>query len=128
VPLQRVSYSAESMFAFDRSELRPEGKTALDTFARELAGTQFDSITVEGHTDRLGTDVYNQKLSLERAEAVKSYLVAGGIDAAKVNALGKGETTPVTKAEECKGQAQNAQLIACLAPDRRVEIEVSGTR
>ena len=126
---RRVSYSAESMFGFDKSAVQPEGKAALDTFAKELQGARFDRVTVEGHTDRLGSTAYNQTLSMERAEAVKNYLVApGGLDAAKISAVGKSEALPVTKPEDCKGTKDSAKLRACLAPDRRVEIEVSGTR
>lgn len=125
----RVSFAAESLFGFDQSVLRPEGRSALDTFSRDLAGSQYDRISVEGHTDRIGSSGYNQKLSEQRAEAVKGYLVsAGRIDAGKVAAQGKGETEPVTKAEDCKGNAANTRLIACLQPDRRVDIEVVGTR
>ena len=126
---RRVSFSAESLFSFDRAEVRPEGKTALDGFSRELAGSQFEQIRVEGHTDRLGTDAYNQKLSMERAEAVKAYLVSQGqLDGSKITAVGKGESMPVTKAEDCKGQRASPTLIACLQPDRRVDVEVSATR
>ena len=126
---RRVSFSADSLFAFDKSDVKPEGKGALDGFAKELVGTRFEVITVEGHTDRLGLPAYNQKLSARRAEAVKSYLVnSDGIDATKVSAVGKGESTPVTKPEDCRGNKANPRLIACLQPDRRVEVEVTGTR
>ena len=126
---RRVSFAAESLFAFDKSAIKPEGRVALDQFVREAKGTEFDVILVEGHTDRLGTSAYNQRLSMQRAEAVKAYLVtAGGLDAAKINAVGKGESEPASKPEDCKGGAPSAKLIACLQPDRRVEIEVSGTR
>ncbi|HUG24765.1 OmpA family protein [Piscinibacter sp.] len=126
---RRVSFSADSLFTFDQSTIRPEGKTALDTFAKDLHGTRFEVITVEGHTDRLGSQVYNQTLSSQRAEAVKSYLVhSGGIDAAKVSAVGMSESTPVTQPADCKGSKANPTLIACLQPDRRVEVEVAGTR
>jgi OOP family OmpA-OmpF porin len=126
---RRVSFSAESLFTFDKSELRPEGKAALDRFAGELAGTRFETITVEGHTDRLGSQVYNQKLSQRRADAVKDYLVASGkVDAGKVSSVGASESKPITKAEDCKGSKPSPKLIACLQPDRRVEIEVVGTR
>ena len=128
-PRRRVSFAAESLFTFDKSDLRPEGRAALDTFARELQGTQFDTITVEGHTDRLGSTAYNQRLSTQRADAVKGFLVASGkVDAGKIASAGKGESTPQTKPGDCKGNAANAKLIACLQPDRRVEIEVVGTR
>ena len=124
-----MSFSAESLFGFDKSELRPEGRAALDKFAQELAGSQYDVIGVEGHTDRLGSPAYNQKLSERRAESVKGYLVSSGrVDSGKISAQGKGEMAPVTKAEDCKGNKPNPKLIACLQPDRRVDIEVVGTR
>ncbi len=126
---RRVSFEAESLFTFDKSALRPEGSAALDTFVKELDGTRFETITVEGHTDRIGSAAYNEKLSLQRADVVKGYLVnTGRVDASKVSAVGKGESAPQTKPEDCKGNAANAKLIACLQPDRRVEIEVVGSR
>jgi OmpA-OmpF porin, OOP family len=129
VPLRRVSYSAESIFGFDAATVQPAGRAALDSFASELAGTQFDTVTVEGHTDRLGSTAYNEKLSMQRAEAVKQYLSqTGRVDGAKIKTVGVGESSPVTKAADCKGNTANAKLIACLQPDRRVELEVSGTR
>jgi OOP family OmpA-OmpF porin len=86
-------------------------------------------ITVEGHTDRLGTSAYNQKLSQQRADSVKAYLVVSDkLDASKINTVAKGESMPVTKADDCKGNKASPKLIACLQADRRVEIEVSGTR
>lgn len=125
----RVSFSAESLFDFDRSVLGPNGTAALDTFSRDLAGSRYETIKVEGHTDRIGTAAYNQKLSTERADVVKAYLVTSGrIDASRISSTGLGETMPVTKAGDCKGDAANARLIACLQPDRRVDIEVVGTR
>ena len=125
---RRVSFSADSLFAFDKSMVRPEGKMALDTFAGELKGTSYDLISVEGHTDRLGTAAYNQKLSAERANAVKSYLINSGVDSTKISATAKGETQPITQADDCKGNKATAKLIACLQPDRRVVVEVTGTR
>ncbi|MDE2080294.1 MAG: OmpA family protein [Burkholderiales bacterium] len=129
VPIRRVAFSADSLFAFDRSEVQPAGRQALDRFARELDGTRYDVIQVEGYTDRLGPAAYNQALSTRRAEAVKAYLVGpGGIDAGKVSAVGRGASSPVTKPGDCQGVKARAKLIACLQPDRRVEVEVSGTR
>ncbi len=129
VERRRVSFSAESLFAFDKTEIKPEGKTALDRFANELRGTQFDQIRVEGHADRLGSDSYNQRLSTQRAESVKTYLTsAGGVSANKISAVGKGETMPVTKAGDCRGTKRTPALVACLQPDRRVDVVVTGTK
>jgi OOP family OmpA-OmpF porin len=125
---RRVSFSAESLFGFDHSEVLPEGKLALDAFAKDLQGTTFDTINVEGHTDRLGSTAYNQTLSVQRAEAVKAYLVSAGVDGSKIAAVGKSESQPLTKAEDCKGNTPSPKLIACLQADRRVELEVVGTR
>ena len=128
-PVKRVSFAAETLFGFDRANLQPGGNVSLDNFVKELEGTSFDSINVIGHTDRLGTPAYNQKLSEQRANAVKNYLTSNGkIDPSKVTATGKGETTPLTNAADCKGNKANVKLVACLAPDRRVDLEVSGTR
>lgn len=128
-PPRRVSLSADSLFTFDRSEIRPEGKAALDAMAQDLKGAQFESITVEGHTDRLGTERYNQSLSERRAQTVKAHLVGvDGISASKVSAVGKGETTPVTRLQDCPGNRPDARLIACLQPDRRVVVEVTATK
>ena len=129
VERRRVSFSAESLFAFDKTVIKPDGKAALDRFANELRGTQFDRISVEGHADRLGSTAYNQRLSTKRAEAVKAYLIsAGRVDANKISATGKGETMPVTKPGDCRGNKQTPSLVACLQPDRRVDVEVTATK
>ena len=129
VVLKKVSFSAESLFAFDKSAVGPEGRVALDRFAQDLQGTSYEQISVVGHTDRLGTTAYNQRLSIQRAEAVKAYLVdSAHINATMVTASGQGESAPVTTAEQCKGKKATKALIVCLQPDRRVEIEVSGQR
>ena len=126
---KKVQFSADSLFSFDKAAIRPDGKTALDTFARDLQGARYNMISVEGNTDRLGSDAYNQKLSQERADAVKSYLTTStGIDARKITSMGRGETNPVTKPGDCKGSKPSPSLIACLQPDRRVDVEVSGER
>lgn len=128
-PPQRVSLSAESLFGFDRSALRPEGKGELDTLSISLSGTQYTEVIVEGHTDRLGSQAYNQTLSEQRAQSVKAYLISDGrLDAAKVSAVGKGESTPVTQAMDCQGTKRTPALVSCLQPDRRVEIRVNATR
>ncbi|CAD5365938.1 Outer membrane protein A precursor [Rubrivivax sp. A210] len=125
---RRVSYAAESFFAFDRAELQPAGKSALDVFASQLEGSSYDNIRVQGHADRIGGATYNQTLSLARADAVKAYLVSlGRFDAARITTEGRSESEPVTLPDDCKGP-MSTPVIACLQPDRRVEIEVSGTR
>jgi len=126
---KRVQFSADSLFTFDKAVVRPDGKSALDAFARDLQGSRYSMISVEGNTDRLGSDAYNQKLSQERADAVKAYLVSNaGINATKISATGRGESNPVTKPGDCKGTHPNTALIACLQPDRRVDVEVTGER
>lgn len=126
---RRVQFSADSLFSFDKATMRPDGQAALDTFARDLKGARFNMITVEGNTDRLGSAAYNQKLSTQRAQAVKDYLSKTiGIDASRISAVGKGESNPMTKPEDCKGNKATPALIACLQPDRRVDVEVTGER
>ncbi len=126
---QRVSFSADTLFGFDKATVRPEGKAELDKFSNQLSGTSYQSISVEGHTDRLGSTGYNQTLSEERAASVKNYLVTNGqVDPALVSAVGKSESQPVTAPGDCSDQQSRAQLINCLQPDRRVEVEVNGTR
>ncbi|HTN64631.1 MAG TPA: outer membrane beta-barrel protein [Burkholderiaceae bacterium] len=127
--LTKVTFSADSLFDFDRATVKPAGKQALDKFVAELGGSNHGQISVIGHTDRLGPHAYNMKLSTSRAEAVKSYLVeSAGIPANTIAVKGVNGAEPVTKPGECKGDKATKQLIACLQPDRRVEVEVSGTR
>jgi OOP family OmpA-OmpF porin len=126
---QRVSFSADSLFDFAKDSVKPAGKQALDNFAAELTGTRFEVITVTGYSDRIGSHEYNMKLSTRRAEAVKSYLVeTRGIPADKVQAQGADGSDPVTKPDECPGEARTPKLIACLQPDRRVDVEVVGSK
>lgn len=126
---RKVSFSADALFDFDKSTVKPDGKLALDKFATELKGTQYDAIKVTGHTDRLGSHAYNLKLSTRRAQAVSSYLVeSAGIATAKISAIGVDGANPVTKPGDCVGSKPTAKLIACLQPDRRVDVEVTGTK
>jgi OOP family OmpA-OmpF porin len=127
--MRRATFSADSLFGFDQSTLQLEGRAALDKFITEVQVGNFEQIRVEGHTDRLGSSLYNQKLSLRRAESVKGYLAqTGRIDPGKISTVSKGETEPVTKQADCKGNAPTPALIACLQPDRRVEVEVQMVR
>ncbi len=124
---RKVNFSADTLFDFDKSVLRPEGKAALDEFGRQLEGAQYEVIFVTGHTDRFGSNEYNQRLSERRANAVKDYLVSRNMTAGRITADGKGETQPVTRAGDCLG-ARSAKVIACLQPDRRVHVEVTGAK
>lgn len=125
----KVTLAADSLFAFDQSVVSPAGKQELDRLAADLRGVSYDVISVTGHADRIGSHAYNMKLSTRRAEAVSSYLVAsGGIASSKIAAKGVDGADPVTKPGDCPGTKVTPALIACLQPDRRVEIEVSGTR
>jgi OOP family OmpA-OmpF porin len=131
VPARRtkVTFSADSLFDFDKSVVKPEGREHLNKFAADLRGTDYVDMQVTGFTDRLGSREYNMKLSTRRAEAVKEYLVqSAGIPAEKINTRSLGEADPVTKPEDCKGKTATKKLIICLQPDRRVEVEVNGTR
>ena len=92
-----------------------------------LQGATYEVILAIGHADRIGSTKYNQKLSVRRAETVKKYLVEKGIAPNRVYAEGKGETQPLTKSADCRMKNRKA-LIACLQPDRRVDVEVSGTK
>ncbi len=125
----KVTFSADSLFDFDKASLRVGGQERLDKFAADLRGTNFDVITVTGHTDRIGSHAYNVKLSTRRAETVQGYLAGHtGIPAGKIVAKGVNGSDPVTKPGDCRGKNASKALIACLQPDRRVEVEVSGTR
>ena len=123
----RVSLSADALFDFDKSTLKPAGRAELDKLASQLRSVQYDSVQVTGHTDRLGSPAYNQKLSERRAQAVREYLVQAGVASSKIAARGAGEANPVT-GNDCKGNKPTPSLIACLQPDRRVDVEVTGTR
>ncbi|BBP05978.1 membrane protein [Sulfuriferula plumbiphila] len=124
---QKVTLSADALFDFDKSTLKPAGKTTLDDLVRDLNAAKYDEIQVTGHTDRIGSDAYNLKLSERRADSVKDYLVSKGIPANLINAKGVGKANPVTKPGECAGR-KSPKVIACLQPDRRVEVEVTATK
>jgi len=124
---QKINFSADALFDFDKADLRPEGQAMLEDLTRVLQGATYEVILAIGHADRIGSTNYNQKLSVRRAETVKKYLVEKGIAPNRVYAEGKGETQPLTKSADCRVKNRKA-LIACLQPDRRVDVEVSGTK
>ena len=124
---EKITIAADALFDFDKATLRPEGTAKLDELAAKSKQIKLEVILVVGHTDRLGSDAYNQKLSEKRAAAVKEYLVAKGIEANRVYTEGKGEKQPVT-GDKCKGNAPTKALKECLQPDRRADIEIIGTK
>lgn len=115
---EKVSFASEALFDFDQSTLKPQGKAALDQLLGQLTGMDLEVIVTVGHTDAVGSDAYNQKLSQRRAEAVKAYLVTQGVETSRVYTEGKGETQPVADNTTAAGRAKN----------RRVTVEVVGTR
>jgi OOP family OmpA-OmpF porin len=131
IPIKRTftaDSSAGSFFEFNKAIVTPVGQEALNKFALDLNGANYEVIIVTGHTDRIGSRAYNTRLSERRAEAVKTYLVeSSGIPSYKISTKGVGASEPMTKPGVCKGK-KSKKLIACLAPDRRVEVEVTSTR
>jgi OmpA-OmpF porin, OOP family len=115
---EKVSFAADAFFDFDKADLKPEGKAKMDDLADKVKGLTLEVVIAVGHTDAKGKDAYNQKLSIRRSEAVKSYLSSKGIDASRIYTEGKGESQPVADNKTDAGRAKN----------RRVEIEVVGTR
>jgi OOP family OmpA-OmpF porin len=124
--LETVTISAEKLFGFDKAQLKADGKAALDeTAAKIKANPDIELVLVTGHTDRLGSNAYNQKLSERRANQVKAYLVSQGVDASRLQAVGKGESEPVVACDGVKGRKK---LIECLQPNRRVVLSAEKQR
>ena len=115
---EKVTYAADAFFDFDKAVLKSEAKAKLDDLIGKTKGVNLEVIIAVGHTDSVGTDAYNQRLSVRRAESVKAYLVSKGIEKNRVYTEGKGEKQPVADNKTAEGRAKN----------RRVEIEVVGTR
>jgi OOP family OmpA-OmpF porin len=118
--------SVDEFFAFDSATLKPEGRPALDALAAKIASSSYDSVAIVGHADRIGTARYNEQLSERRAQALRDYLVAQGIDAQRIFATGVGSSEPATTKADCAG-ARGARLIQCLQPDRYADVTVGGT-
>ena len=115
---EKVTFAADAFFDFDKSVLKPEGRAKLDDLVSKMGGLNLEVIIAVGHTDSIGSDAYNQRLSIRRSEAVKAYLVSKGVEKNRVYTEGKGEKQPVADNRTAEGRAKN----------RRVEIEVVGTR
>ena len=124
--VQKITLASKALFDFDKYNLKPEGKAAIDSeILSKLAQVQkLELVLVTGHTDRIGTQQYNQKLSERRADAVRDYLVSKGVPKDKIETLGMGKTQPIPGVV-CN-MKMSKELIACLAPNRRVEVEVKG--
>lgn len=118
VVTSKMTFQAETLFDFDRSVIKPQGRAVLDGFVTSLNGSRakYDLVIVVGHTDSVGSDDYNMRLGLRRAEAVKAYLVSAGMAANTIKTSSSGERRPVADNKTAAGRAQN----------RRVEITVTG--
>ncbi len=126
---KNFALNSDVLFAFGKDSLKAEGVEALNALYQQIVEFQpkDGNAVVVGYTDRIGSDAYNQKLSEARARTVANFLVSKGMAASKVAVEGRGEANPVT-GTKCNGVKAKAQLISCLAPDRRVEVRVSGVQ
>ena len=115
---EKVTFASDVLFDFDKAILKNEGKAKLDDLAAKVKNINLEVVIAIGHTDSIGSDAYNQKLSVRRAESVKAYLVSKGVEPNRVYTEGKGEKQPVASNKTKEGRAMN----------RRVEIEAVGTR
>jgi OOP family OmpA-OmpF porin len=122
-----ATLDGKTHFGFDQYRLTPGGQTKLDQLVANLAQERFDAVVITGHTDRMGGKAYNESLSERRALSVKQYLTERGVDAKKMQTHGPGEADPVTLPGACES-LDRTMTIRCLAPDRRVELEVIGAR
>jgi len=122
-----LTLSAASLFDFDRTEIKPEGAQALDKLVADMRTLDYELVLVTGHTDRIGSRDYNLGLSQRRADAVKAYLVNAGIPADRITTRGVNSDEQVTRPEDCRGTGSAQAQIACLEPDRRVVVLVTGS-
>lgn len=128
----KITLAADTLFAFNKADLKPEGKQALDNVVNQAKALKVEVIVAVGYTDRIGSDAYNLKLSQHRANSVKAYLVSKGIPADKIYTEGKGKANPVTGTTCNKiggpQDGSNKKLVDCLQPDRRAVLEIIGTK
>jgi OmpA-OmpF porin, OOP family len=120
-----VKFSADEAFEFNKAQIKPAAQSRLDrdVVAKIADCSRLDLVLVSGHTDRLGSQQYNQKLSEKRADAVKAYLIKKGVDGGKIDTIGMGKTLQI---KSCADGKNRKALIECLAPNRRVEVEIKG--
>jgi len=121
---EKVTTASTVNFDFDRYVIRPDARSKLDDLVGKLRNVSLEVVIAVGHADRLGSDAYNMKLSVRRADSVKAYLVSKGVAASRIYTEGKGERQPI---KDCKGSGKTKELIACLEPNRRVETEAVGS-
>jgi len=121
---EKVTTASTVNFDFDRYVIRPDARSKLDDLVGKLRNVNLEVVIAVGHADRLGSDAYNMKLSVRRADSVKAYLVSKGVAASRIYTEGKGERQPI---KDCKGSGKTKELIACLEPNRRVETEAVGS-
>lgn len=121
-----ITLAATSLFDFNKAVLKPAAKTEIDqkVIGKLASVGKIKLIVVGGHTDRIGSAAYNQKLSEKRADAVKAYMVSKGMDGNMIETIGFGKTTPAQGVPKCDDKLPRAKLIACLEPHRRVTIEI----
>jgi OOP family OmpA-OmpF porin len=116
--VEKLTFASDQLFGFDKVDLKPSARAKLDALAEKMQGADLTAIHVVGHTDAVGTDAYNDKLSVRRAQAVRDYLVGKGVDPNLIDVQGRGKREPVASNKTEEGRAQN----------RRVEVEVDGSR
>jgi OOP family OmpA-OmpF porin len=129
VVIEKVDLSTDVLFEFNKATLMPAGQQLLDEVAKNAQGANVEQVRIVGHADRIGSEKYNQDLSERRAQAVRDYFAQKGANPQSIQAEGKGESEPVT-GNQCDklGNKASPKLISCLQPDRRVEIELLGSR
>ena len=127
-----VSMESDTLFAFDSAVISAKGKRDLDQQVIKVMKQhpEIEMVTITGHTDRIGSDAYNKQLTQERADAVRSYIIAQGISARRMETKGMGSAKPVVSCDRVRGEVsgQNKELVDCLRPNRRVDVEIKTQR